>query len=274
MTEKNFDVKYFFAPDDVKRDLKANLEGALKESLTPKDDSILFYVAAVKGHKGVFCLNKYRNDNLPKVAKWPLKDERDLGLQSNEGLVEKAYFAFDKNTGNLALQCNGNVCNSAAFPNRLAKLFRHSQKIIPITENRDLIATDHVVDLDVSFALPQHSLSPEDVKSSALVEGMKKVADALSVTTHPLNFKILAGRDGAKKESLDSNAILDFLHKFKCKKAKVTLMEDPEGVDPSLLLLDLMEGKTMKKNVISVAMNDRYPDENDIAPKLLQCLSD
>ena len=285
MATKEFKIQYFQASKSLRSDLDARLRGNLMVTLERNGRTdISFFVARVPGHEGVFCLNKQRSTNLPKIADLEKRTDRPLSLAPEEGLVEKAYFAFDSKSGDLALQCNGSVCFAAAFPGIIKGLFRQAEAVSTVPLDRELESNDLVASVDISLAFPHgpDAVSDRDIQGNPLLQGLKLIAAGAKVSpSQSINLTITAARAKGEKESprMRAGVIKRLVEKFGVKKARVLvpnerevqLREGDEGVDPGLLLIDLMG--TPKTSAIDVLMNDRYPDESDIAKQLLQCLT-
>ena len=277
---KSFKIQYLKASETLKSDLDTRLQGDLKESLAKRDHS--FYVTRVAQYKNVFCLNKQRTTNIPKIGNLTDRTDKKLELGHNEGLVEKAYFAFDKSSGKLVFQCNGNVCNTSAFPNIISALFRQGEVLALVSLDRELMDNDLIASVNIAVAFPDgpEAISGGEIEDLEFIEGIKRIGASANIAPSQwLTLSISAGHVKSREEFIKPGIIKKIMESpyLGVKKAEVVvknekLNKDDEGIDPGFLLLNLMG--TSKTHHIDVEMDDRYPSESDIAAKLQRCLTD
>jgi hypothetical protein len=204
---------------------------------------------------GAFC--KYRLDNIPHAGS-PNNDERELELDTDEGLIEKNYFAFRPNDNLLIFQRNGN----ASKANKLAKYFTETGtetvSFDPVLKgdsvNRLMRGELKATSLDVSFARPTNpALYPNDEWTRRLMDVLNSAGGART-RIHITSDARSTDQDRNKLQDRIKSAAAAFIGQDGTNVLRLDVLdEDDGGTYPIDLIADRIY--TPKQ----VTMDGRYP---------------
>ncbi len=277
---KTYKVSYFFIDEKLRKSFAKELsECTLNTSSFGNEESFFRVLPLTQKKIGkiyFFCLNKYRMGNLPKIGSKQNTKEKELQLDENEGLIEKAYFAFNEATGEIALQNNSATCYRASFPKIIKKIMLNNAiEIIQVQSDRTLRDDDQVVAFEILTATSQldneeaiATAKRSNVPLSKEITGLAQLMGLAS--SQKLRITLTAGRDAKTRGKFLFGKIIKNLMPF-LEKAKTTIREMEDGIDPKLFLVDLMG--TPKIDDINVQLEGHYPIESEIIKELKRCLS-
>ena len=281
---KKFKITYFSVEEEVINIFSSELKNCSSKTHSIGEDADAFFrVLSLDNKKSQyihsFCLNKYRIENLPKVGDPASDKERKLPIQNNEGLVEKAYFAFNEKTGEIAFQNNGSdCCHRAVFPGIIKGLLKNTAlEIMPVESKRYLLDDDEIVSLDIAFSYPDPSEEEAErlAKPQELDKRIAFIGEYFAVSkSQKIKLQVTQGRNAKfRKISLLGKKIKELLVGNKIDKGKVKIREkDVDGIDVGLLLINLAGSPKTKE--IEVQLGGHYPVEEEVIRKLKACLSD
>ena len=277
---KKFKITYFSVEEEAINTFSSELKNCSPYS-PDEDTGISFSVLSLDNKKSqyahFFCLNRYRTRNLPKVGKLASNKEEKLGILENEGLIEKAYFALNEKTGEIAFQNNSShCCHRAAFPGIIKRILNNNSiEIMSVQSDRRLRDSDEIVALDIPFRIPPPTEEEESniLEQHNLREGLAGLGEYLQMScTQKLKLQVTRGYDAKKRKNCLSWKKIKALW-GDVKKGKVTIRQkDDDDIDVGFLLIDL--AGTPKATEIEVELDGHYPVEEEIIEKLKACLSD
>lgn len=277
---KTYKVSYFLIDDEeLRKSFAKELGKCTNHSHSFDADSFFRVLPLTKKKIGkiyFFCLNKYRMGNLPKVGSKQTIKEKDLQLGENEGLIEKAYFAFSEATGEIALQNNTATCYRASFSGIIKGIIQNNTiEITPVLSDRNLRDDDKVVAFDILAASAQlnteeaiATAKQSNVPFSKEIVGLARRMELAS--SQKLRITVTAGRDAKTRGKFWYGEMIKKWMPF-LEKAKATIREIEDGIDPKLSIVDLIA--TPKIDDINVQLEGHYPIESDIIKELKRCLS-
>lgn len=276
---KKFKITYFSVDENIISVFSPELKNCSGNTYAMKTDPDAYFRVLPlnrqkKSHIHFFCLNKYRYENLPMVGDKRSYKEEKLPLHEDQGLIEKAYFAFNEKTGEIAFQNNSsNCCHRASFPGIIKGILNNSNiELISKQSDRKLLDNDEVVafDLPVSFPEPTEKEAATSVEKQGINKAIVSVGEYFEVSgTQKLKLKVTQGRDAKSRGKCVSGKKIKALNK---DEGKVTIREkDGDGVDVGFLLIDL--AGTPETKEIEVQLDGHYPVEKEIVEKLKACLS-
>ena len=283
--KKKFAVQYFSTAGIGRVDSTEDLEKFknrlydskwLSKNKYPHPSEHVFFIRSCDNVRSendidLFCLYKVRTDNFPTKFDTESEQEQDLDLKDQEGLAEKAYFAYDRQSGNIAFQCNGNVCYGSSLPGIMCHIMKE-ELITTMPSGRHLQQNDDLMAFELAFSVPGPKKVPNHLTS--LATALNTIGDVFGLDpTQTIKLGATLGKD-KNKEYAKGQIIKNLPPSYHAKgRAWVKNMEeDNEHISPGYTILELMGG--VKKSHIKVIMVDRYPDEEDIAKKLRKCLAD
>lgn len=277
-TSKNRYTVYYYSVASMDEREKGKLIAAMKgESKAYSLNDVHDYSMKKEGEwKGMISasLNKSRMKNLPHKWNSEIREEDDLQLASNEGLLEKLYIALNKKSHELVVQQNGAVCHRKTFVRIVTGISGVKRPdIAPMVVNRKLSAEDIVLSADLKIA---HSpIAPDKLPggddyllSRALMEITKQIE---AHDTQTLGITLSTGV-GAKirQKGVYSLGIETFAGLGCCKQAKVKVLKEDQGDGIWYEVLDLMDAHRVKQ--IDVPMEGRYPNRKKLLDKLAACI--
>ena len=271
---KKYKVSYFSIDKKLRKSFAEELGGCKNNSHSINTESF-FRVLPLPNKKDdkihFFCLKKYRIGNLPKVGSIQTNKEKDLQLSDDEGLIEKAYFAFLETTGEIALQNNSASCYRSSFPGIIKGIMHNNTiKIDLIQSERTLRDDDKVAAFDVSIRYSQLNTEEaialgkrSDVSFGKEVIGLGKRLELAD--SQKLRVAVTLGRDAKTRKPVCSGKEIKGLP---LDNGKIAILD---GIDPELFILDIMG--TPKIDEINVRLDGHYPIESEIIRELRRCLS-
>ncbi|MCC8995975.1 MAG: hypothetical protein LM517_02710, partial [Nitrosomonas sp.] len=207
-------------------------------------------------------IGSYRESLLPHVG-IPGGNERELNLEENEHLIEKAYFKYFSDYSLLIFQRNRMALNSSLFSLYLSSFNGYTTALNPILEVADLKrlmgGEANLRSINLTIARPTNPDLFLDVKhdfNNAIIASLNS-SNAASV-----NLTVRGdGRSRNPKERyLDSalkRALLELLNRFNVKKADIQLEEN--GIAHPL---DLIADRLTHS--MEIEMQGKYPDESQV----------
>jgi len=212
--------------------------------------------STVYGFKGI--IGKHRQNDLPHAAVIG-GDEREISLEANENLLEKAYFTYHSDYSVLIIQRN-HLCISS---NNMGKYLTESAYVTslnPVIEPADLqwLMNNHVQIRSAEFAIARPT-NPELFNDIEHDFNNSIISTLNGTGTAQLNITLRgnARSDVAEERYLASTvkgALRELQSKFDVKKAKLLLENDDTLITHPV---DLVSDRLLYNKQIEV--EGRYP---------------
>lgn len=211
---------------------------------------------------------KYRIDNLPKIGDIKSNHEKDIALARNEALLEKNYFVIHRNKRILAYHKNGNGSVAEYFAEHLTYLLNENGDAgyIEFSSVLDQDEIENILSRGVGKKISFSIAMPNAKTIDTIADDVNGAVAKLLSISGGVNIQFSISPD--RGESLHQKGLLDFIKSFfkgdgNIKSARAVMLDsDGHHRHPINLIT-----KTVT-DVISVKMEGRYPNTEDMLQKL------